>query len=173
MTRPARRGASKHTSELGSKLSCFSLAHVFVPYTASRIAFVVPRGDNQSTAPYARSIAMVPIPSRHPVVVSCRGCYLALGVGWFRLLQIGRAAGQFAKPRSDDFETIDGVTLPRQESDSRQCCLCFTFFGAPAMVLAAVLSAAKSMTRSTGLLLVIFGSWLFFVKRSVSPDAAK
>lgn len=29
------------------------------------------------------------------------------------LPQVGRAAGQFAKPRSDDFETIDGVTLPR------------------------------------------------------------
>lgn len=30
--------------------------------------------------------------------------------------QIGRAAGQFAKPRSDDFETINGVSLPRSAS---------------------------------------------------------
>ncbi|CAM9872364.1 unnamed protein product, partial [Hapterophycus canaliculatus] len=31
--------------------------------------------------------------------------------------QIGRAAGQFAKPRSEDFETIDGVTLPSYRGD--------------------------------------------------------
>ena len=32
---------------------------------------------------------------------------------WLLCTQIGRVAGQFAKPRSSDFETIDGVTLPR------------------------------------------------------------
>jgi len=31
--------------------------------------------------------------------------------------QIGRMAGQFAKPRSGDFETIDGVSLPSYRGD--------------------------------------------------------
>lgn len=35
--------------------------------------------------------------------------------------QIGRAAGQFAKPRSEDFETIDGVSLPRSVSQAFSC----------------------------------------------------
>src|SRR6202522_2409789 len=33
------------------------------------------------------------------------------------LVQVGRVAGQFAKPRSSDFETIDGVTLPAYRGD--------------------------------------------------------
>ena len=33
------------------------------------------------------------------------------------MLQIGRMAGQFAKPRSGDFETIDGVSLPSYRGD--------------------------------------------------------
>ena len=32
-------------------------------------------------------------------------------------MQIGRMAGQFAKPRSGDFETIDGVSLPSYRGD--------------------------------------------------------
>ncbi|CAN0411297.1 unnamed protein product [Ectocarpus sp. 12 AP-2014] len=33
------------------------------------------------------------------------------------VVKIGRAAGQFAKPRSEDFETIDGQTLPSYRGD--------------------------------------------------------
>ena len=33
------------------------------------------------------------------------------------VVKVGRLAGQFAKPRSDDFETIDGVTLPSYRGD--------------------------------------------------------
>ncbi|MGY9006226.1 MAG: class II 3-deoxy-7-phosphoheptulonate synthase [Alphaproteobacteria bacterium] len=33
------------------------------------------------------------------------------------VVKVGRMAGQFAKPRSDDFETIDGVTLPSYRGD--------------------------------------------------------
>ena len=33
------------------------------------------------------------------------------------VIVIGRIAGQFAKPRSDDFETIDGLTLPCYRGD--------------------------------------------------------
>ena len=35
----------------------------------------------------------------------------------FSALQIGRMAGQFAKPLSGDFETIDGVSLPSYRGD--------------------------------------------------------
>jgi 3-deoxy-7-phosphoheptulonate synthase len=34
------------------------------------------------------------------------------------VVQVGRIAGQFAKPRSDDFETLDGVTLPSYRGDN-------------------------------------------------------
>jgi 3-deoxy-7-phosphoheptulonate synthase len=34
------------------------------------------------------------------------------------VVKIGRIAGQFAKPRSDDFETIDGQTLPSYRGDN-------------------------------------------------------
>ena len=34
------------------------------------------------------------------------------------VVKIGRIAGQFAKPRSDDFETHDGVTLPSYRGDN-------------------------------------------------------
>ncbi|CAM9918382.1 unnamed protein product [Pylaiella littoralis] len=37
--------------------------------------------------------------------------------GSIPVVKIGRAAGQFAKPRSEDFETIDGVTLPSYRGD--------------------------------------------------------
>jgi 3-deoxy-7-phosphoheptulonate synthase len=33
-------------------------------------------------------------------------------------LQVGRMAGQFAKPRSDGFETKDGVSLPSYRGDN-------------------------------------------------------
>jgi 3-deoxy-7-phosphoheptulonate synthase len=33
------------------------------------------------------------------------------------VVKVGRIAGQFAKPRSSDFETIDGVTLPSYRGD--------------------------------------------------------
>jgi len=33
------------------------------------------------------------------------------------IIKIGRIAGQFAKPRSSDFETIDGITLPSYRGD--------------------------------------------------------
>ena len=33
------------------------------------------------------------------------------------MLQVGRMAGQFAKPRSGDFETMDGVSLPSYRGD--------------------------------------------------------
>jgi 3-deoxy-7-phosphoheptulonate synthase len=33
------------------------------------------------------------------------------------VVKVGRMAGQFAKPRSDDFETIDGVSLPSYRGD--------------------------------------------------------
>jgi len=33
------------------------------------------------------------------------------------IIRIGRIAGQYAKPRSSDFETIDGVTLPSYRGD--------------------------------------------------------
>lgn len=34
------------------------------------------------------------------------------------VVKVGRMAGQFAKPRSDDFETIDGVRLPSYRGDN-------------------------------------------------------
>jgi 3-deoxy-7-phosphoheptulonate synthase len=34
------------------------------------------------------------------------------------VVKVGRIAGQFAKPRSDDFETQDGVTLPSYRGDN-------------------------------------------------------
>ena len=34
------------------------------------------------------------------------------------VVKVGRIAGQFAKPRSDDFETRDGVTLPSYRGDN-------------------------------------------------------
>ncbi|MCE3254887.1 MAG: 3-deoxy-7-phosphoheptulonate synthase class [Rickettsiaceae bacterium] len=33
------------------------------------------------------------------------------------VVKVGRVAGQYAKPRSDDFETIDGVSLPSYRGD--------------------------------------------------------
>ena len=33
------------------------------------------------------------------------------------IIRVGRIAGQYAKPRSSDFETIDGVTLPSYRGD--------------------------------------------------------
>ena len=33
------------------------------------------------------------------------------------IVKVGRVAGQFAKPRSSDFETLDGVTLPAYRGD--------------------------------------------------------
>jgi 3-deoxy-7-phosphoheptulonate synthase len=43
---------------------------------------------------------------------------LALAYGSHRrVIRVGRFAGQYAKPRSDDFETIDGVTLPSYRGD--------------------------------------------------------
>ncbi len=33
------------------------------------------------------------------------------------VVKVGRIAGQFAKPRSSDTETIDGVTLPSYRGD--------------------------------------------------------
>jgi 3-deoxy-7-phosphoheptulonate synthase len=35
-----------------------------------------------------------------------------------RVIRVGRFAGQYAKPRSSDYETIDGVTLPCYRGDS-------------------------------------------------------
>ena len=34
------------------------------------------------------------------------------------VVKVGRIAGQFAKPRSDDIETQDGVTLPSYRGDN-------------------------------------------------------
>src|ERR1700741_2108668 len=34
------------------------------------------------------------------------------------VVKVGRIAGQFAKPRSDDFETRDGLTLPSYRGDN-------------------------------------------------------
>ncbi|MBV9331017.1 MAG: 3-deoxy-7-phosphoheptulonate synthase class II [Alphaproteobacteria bacterium] len=34
------------------------------------------------------------------------------------VVKVGRIAGQFAKPRTDDFETIDGLTLPAYRGDN-------------------------------------------------------
>jgi 3-deoxy-7-phosphoheptulonate synthase len=34
------------------------------------------------------------------------------------VVKVGRIAGQFAKPRSDDLETIDGITLPSYRGDN-------------------------------------------------------
>lgn len=45
---------------------------------------------------------------------------LALG-GQKRVIRVGRFAGQYAKPRSDDFETRDGVTLPSYRGDLINC----------------------------------------------------
>ena len=33
------------------------------------------------------------------------------------VVKVGRIAGQFAKPRSSDFETVDGVELPSYRGD--------------------------------------------------------
>ena len=38
--------------------------------------------------------------------------------GGVPVVKVGRIAGQFAKPRSDDFETQDGVTLPSYRGDN-------------------------------------------------------
>ncbi|HLY16495.1 MAG TPA: 3-deoxy-7-phosphoheptulonate synthase class II [Bryobacteraceae bacterium] len=45
---------------------------------------------------------------------------LALG-GRRRVIRVGRFAGQYAKPRSDDFETRAGVTLPSYRGDLINC----------------------------------------------------
>lgn len=37
--------------------------------------------------------------------------------GSIPVIKVGRVAGQFAKPRSSDFETVDGVTLPSYRGD--------------------------------------------------------
>ena len=43
---------------------------------------------------------------------------LVLTVGIKRpIIRIGRMAGQYAKPRSEDYETKDGVTLPSYRGD--------------------------------------------------------
>ena len=42
---------------------------------------------------------------------------LTYGAG-MPIVKVGRIAGQFAKPRSDDFETQDGVTLPSYRGDN-------------------------------------------------------
>src|ERR1017187_5962325 len=42
---------------------------------------------------------------------------LALG-GQRRVIRVGRFAGQYAKPRSDEFETRNGVTLPSYRGDA-------------------------------------------------------
>ena len=38
--------------------------------------------------------------------------------GGLPVVKVGRIAGQFAKPRSDDFETRDGITLPSYRGDN-------------------------------------------------------
>ena len=38
------------------------------------------------------------------------------------VVKLGRMAGQFAKPRSEDFETIDGVSLPSYRGDNINSC---------------------------------------------------
>ena len=45
---------------------------------------------------------------------------LALG-GGKRVIRVGRFAGQYAKPRSDEFETRDGVTLASYRGDLINC----------------------------------------------------
>ena len=42
---------------------------------------------------------------------------LVLTHGGKRVIRVGRFAGQYAKPRSDDYETRDGVTLPSYRGD--------------------------------------------------------
>jgi 3-deoxy-7-phosphoheptulonate synthase len=42
---------------------------------------------------------------------------LVLTHGGRRIIRVGRFAGQYAKPRSDDFETRDGITLPSYRGD--------------------------------------------------------
>ena len=38
------------------------------------------------------------------------------------VVKLGRMAGQFAKPRSEDLETIDGVSLPSYRGDNINSC---------------------------------------------------
>lgn len=45
------------------------------------------------------------------------GVVLMFG-GQMPVIKVGRMAGQFAKPRSDDFETVDGVKLPSYRGDN-------------------------------------------------------
>ncbi|KAI0500290.1 hypothetical protein KFK09_018502 [Dendrobium nobile] len=45
------------------------------------------------------------------------GVVLAFG-GQMPIIKVGRMAGQFAKPRSEPFETIDGVKLPSYQGDN-------------------------------------------------------
>ncbi len=45
---------------------------------------------------------------------------LALG-GQRRVIRVGRFAGQYAKPRSDEYETRNGVTLPSYRGDLINC----------------------------------------------------
>ncbi|KAF6153009.1 hypothetical protein GIB67_021614 [Kingdonia uniflora] len=45
------------------------------------------------------------------------GIVLAFGAGK-HIIKVGRMAGQFAKPRSDPFETKNGVTLPSYQGDN-------------------------------------------------------
>ena len=37
------------------------------------------------------------------------------------VIKVGRIAGQFAKPRSSDTETKDGITLPSYRGDMVNC----------------------------------------------------
>lgn len=37
--------------------------------------------------------------------------------GWLSIVKVGRLAGQFAKPRSSDYEEFDGISLPSYRGD--------------------------------------------------------
>ena len=50
---------------------------------------------------------------------------VAMFGGGVPVVKIGRMAGQFAKPRSADLETIDGVELPSYRSGALSSCVIF------------------------------------------------
>lgn len=48
----------------------------------------------------------------------CCGKFMFCLMGFVCVFQVGRMAGQFAKPRSDPFEEKDGVKLPSYRGDN-------------------------------------------------------
>ena len=70
-----------------------------------------------ATAPRA-SRSFPPTTSATPFALILQMAVVLTFAGGKPVVKVGRMAGQFAKPRSDDFETVGGVTLPSYRGDN-------------------------------------------------------